>query len=435
MKLFQDRQFRYFCCFLIFFLLILFGSGAWLFSLQIDSAKEMLYTRENTMISVLLEQGVSEDVIAAAVANTESGERGTDYLSKIGRTGNTTANTLPEFTEFRKEAGRHMVSAAAWLSVFLTSGVFMFLWRRDRLYQKAESIMQQYIAGDFSCHLPQTSEGAVYQMFSSMDQLATILQARGETQQKEKEFLKSTISDISHQLKTPLAALTMYQEIIAGEPENPDTVKEFSAKMGVSLKRIKQLIVGESGSGKSTLLNCIGALDAPSSGSVTMEGNNLHTMKEEERTVFRRRNIGFIFQSFQLVSELTVEQNIIFPILLDYRKPNEQDVKEILDMLGLTERRNHFPHQLSGGQQQRVAIGRALITRPKLILADEPTGNLDSKNSQDVMDLLTQAARHYQQTILMITHNNNLTASVDRVLRVTDGVLTDLGGNANERLS
>jgi signal transduction histidine kinase len=242
MKLFQDRQFRYFCCFLIFFLLILFGSGAWLFSLQIDSAKEMLYTRENTMISVLLEQGVSEDVIAAAVANTESGERGTDYLSKIGRTGNTTANTLPEFTEFRKEARRHMVSAAAWLSVFLTSGVFMFLWRRDRLYQKAESIMQQYIAGDFSCHLPQTSEGAVYQMFSSMDQLATILQARGETQQKEKEFLKSTISDISHQLKTPLAALTMYQEIIAGEPENPDTVKEFSAKMGVSLKRIKQLI-------------------------------------------------------------------------------------------------------------------------------------------------------------------------------------------------
>ena len=242
MRLFLDKQIRYFCCFLILFLLVLFGSGAWLFSLQTDSAKEMLYTRENTMISVLLEQGVSEDVIAAAVANTESDERGTDYLSKIGRTGNTAANTLPEFTEFRKEAGRHMVAAAAWLSVFLMSGVFVFLRKRDRLYQRAEGIIQQYIAGDFSCHLPQTSEGAVYQMFSSMDQLATILQARGETQQKEKEFLKSTISDISHQLKTPLAALTMYQEIIAGEPENPDTVKEFSAKMGVSLKRIKQLI-------------------------------------------------------------------------------------------------------------------------------------------------------------------------------------------------
>lgn len=194
-------------------------------------------------------------------------------------------------------------------------------------------------------------------------------------------------------------------------------------------------VVGESGSGKSTLLNCIGALDVPTSGVITMDGNNLFGMKEEERTIFRRRNIGFIFQSFQLVSELTVEQNIAFPLLLDYRKPNTADMEEILELLGLTDRRNHLPSQLSGGQQQRVAIGRALITKPKLILADEPTGNLDSKNSQDVIDLLTKASRHYQQTILMITHNNSLTSMVDRVLRVTDGVLTDLGGNANEKLS
>lgn len=194
-------------------------------------------------------------------------------------------------------------------------------------------------------------------------------------------------------------------------------------------------IVGESGSGKSTLLNCIGALDVPTSGVIAMDGNNLFTMKEEERTIFRRRNIGFIFQSFQLVSELTVEQNIVFPLLLDYRKPKASDVEEILELLGLTERRNHLPSQLSGGQQQRAAIGRALITKPKLILADEPTGNLDSKNSQDVIDLLTKASRHYQQTILMITHNNSLTSMVDRVLRVIDGVLTDLGGNANEKLS
>lgn len=194
-------------------------------------------------------------------------------------------------------------------------------------------------------------------------------------------------------------------------------------------------IVGESGSGKSTLLNCIGALDVPTSGVIAMDGNNLFTMKEEERTIFRRRNIGFIFQSFQLVSELTVEQNIVFPLLLDYRKPKASDVEEILELLGLTDRRNHLPSQLSGGQQQRVAIGRALITKPKLILADEPTGNLDSKNSQDVIDLLTKASRHYQQTILMITHNNSLTSMVDRVLRVIDGVLTDLGGNANEKLS
>lgn len=194
-------------------------------------------------------------------------------------------------------------------------------------------------------------------------------------------------------------------------------------------------VVGESGSGKSTLLNCIGALDVPTSGVITIDGNNLFTMKEEERTIFRRRNIGFIFQSFQLVSELTVEQNIVFPLLLDYRKPKTSDVEELLELLGLTDRKNHLPGQLSGGQQQRAAIGRALITKPKVILADEPTGNLDSKNSQDVIGLLTKASRHYQQTILMITHNNSLTSMVDRVLRVIDGVLTDLGGNANEKLS
>lgn len=194
-------------------------------------------------------------------------------------------------------------------------------------------------------------------------------------------------------------------------------------------------IVGESGTGKSTLLNCVGALDTPTSGTILMDGQNLFSMKEEERTIFRRRNIGFIFQSFQLVSELNVEQNIMFPLLLDYRKPDPKEVDEILNLLGLTERRYHLPSQLSGGQQQRVAIGRALITKPKLILADEPTGNLDSKNSQDVMDMLIKASRQYQQTILLITHNKNLTVSVDRVFQVSDGVLTDLGGNENETLS
>lgn len=194
-------------------------------------------------------------------------------------------------------------------------------------------------------------------------------------------------------------------------------------------------VVGESGSGKSTLLNCIGALDSPTSGHIWVDGQDLFSMKEEQRTIFRRRNIGFIFQSFQLVPELNVEQNIAFPLLLDYRKPKKSDVDELLELLGLTERRYHLPSQLSGGQQQRVAIGRALITKPNLILADEPTGNLDSKNSQDVIALLTQASRRYQQTILMITHNKNLTASVDCVLRVSDGVLTDLGGKTDEALS
>ncbi|HJB82204.1 MAG TPA: ABC transporter ATP-binding protein [Candidatus Mediterraneibacter intestinavium] len=187
-------------------------------------------------------------------------------------------------------------------------------------------------------------------------------------------------------------------------------------------------VVGESGSGKSTLLNCVGGLDTPTAGKVLLDGQDLFAMKENRRTVFRRQNIGFIFQSFQLIPELNVEQNIIFPILLDYQKPDKRRVDEILEVLGLTERRHHLPGQLSGGQQQRVAIGRALIMRPMLVLADEPTGNLDSKNSQDVMDLLMKASRYYQQTILMITHNENLTANVDRVLKVRDGELSDLGG-------
>lgn len=189
-------------------------------------------------------------------------------------------------------------------------------------------------------------------------------------------------------------------------------------------------VVGESGSGKSTLLNCIGGLDTPTSGKIYINDEDLFAMKENKRTIFRRRHIGFIFQSFHLIPDLTVEQNIIFPLLLDYKKPDPQHVEEMLDILGLTDRRRHLPSQLSGGQQQRVAIGRALITRPTLVLADEPTGNLDSKNSQDVIDLLYKASRIYQQTILMITHNMNLTASADRVLQVRDGIIKDLGGTA-----
>ncbi len=143
-------------------------------------------------------------------------------------------------------------------------------------------------------------------------------------------------------------------------------------------------IVGTSGSGKSTLLNMMGGLDIPTSGKVKVRGKELSEMKDEQLTIFRRRNIGFIFQSFHLIPELDVEQNIIFPLLLDYRKPDKERVEEILEVLGLQNRRKHLPGQLSGGQQQRVAIGRALIMRPALVLADVPTGNLDSQSSRDV---------------------------------------------------
>ena len=186
-------------------------------------------------------------------------------------------------------------------------------------------------------------------------------------------------------------------------------------------------IVGESGSGKSTLLNMIGALDTPDSGKVTIGGKDIFAMNDSKLTVFRRRNIGFIFQAFNLVPELTVEQNIMFPVLLDYQKPDRKYLEELLTVLNLQERRNHLPSQLSGGQQQRVAIGRALITRPSLILADEPTGNLDTQNSSEVIALLKEASRKYEQTIIMITHNRSIAQSADRILQVADGVLTDLG--------
>jgi putative ABC transport system ATP-binding protein len=189
-------------------------------------------------------------------------------------------------------------------------------------------------------------------------------------------------------------------------------------------------IVGESGSGKSTLLNVVGALDTPTSGQIIIDGNNILSMKEEKLTLFRRRNIGFIFQAYNLIPELNVEQNIIFPLLLDYQKPNQQYVEELLDVLGLKDRRKHLPRQLSGGQQQRVAIGRALITKPMLILADEPTGNLDSKNSEEVISLLKTASQRYQQTIMMITHNTNSVYAADRVLQVSDGVVSDLGAKS-----
>jgi len=189
-------------------------------------------------------------------------------------------------------------------------------------------------------------------------------------------------------------------------------------------------VVGESGSGKSTLLNMIGALDTPTSGSVTIDGKEIFRINDEQLTIFRRRNIGFIFQAYNLIPELNVEQNIIFPLLLDYKKPDMAYVEEILAVLSLKDRRKHLPRQLSGGQQQRVAIGRALITRPMLILADEPTGNLDTQNSGEVISLLKTASKRYSQTIIMITHNRGIASTAERVLQVSDGVLTDLGGYA-----
>jgi len=189
-------------------------------------------------------------------------------------------------------------------------------------------------------------------------------------------------------------------------------------------------VIGPSGSGKSTLLNMIGALDYPTSGKVTIDGRDIGAMKEEELSIFRRRNIGFIFQAFNLVPELNVEENIVLPLLLDYRKPDKDYIDELLGILGLMDRKYHLPSQLSGGQQQRVAIGRALAAKPSIILADEPTGNLDSKNSKDVINLLKLSVNRYNQTLIMITHNHDYASYADRVLYVEDGIVKELGNGA-----
>ena len=180
-------------------------------------------------------------------------------------------------------------------------------------------------------------------------------------------------------------------------------------------------IVGSSGSGKTTLLNMLGALDRPDSGTVTIDGSELTAMSEEERTVFRRRKIGFVFQNYNLVPILSVYENIVLPLELDGQPPQADWISQVIDALGLTEKANAKPNTLSGGQQQRVAIARALAARPSLLLADEPTGNLDSKTGQDVMRLMLETSRQYHQTILLITHNDQIARMADRVFHLEDG--------------
>ena len=180
-------------------------------------------------------------------------------------------------------------------------------------------------------------------------------------------------------------------------------------------------IVGTSGSGKSTLLNMIGGLDVPTSGKVIVDGRDLSTLKDEQLTIFRRRKIGFIFQNYNLVPVLSVWENIIFPISLDGRKPDKNFIMQIVSLLGLQKKLDSLPNNLSGGQQQRVAIARALASKPSIILADEPTGNLDSKTSDDVIGLLKMTSQQFHQTIVMITHNPEIAAQADRVIRIEDG--------------
>ena len=180
-------------------------------------------------------------------------------------------------------------------------------------------------------------------------------------------------------------------------------------------------IVGASGSGKSTLLHMIGAVDRPTSGKIWLDGQDVFQQNNRELAIFRRRQVGLIYQFYNLIPVLTAEENITLPLLMDGRKPDQTHLEQILDMLGLKERRNHLPSQMSGGQQQRVSIGRAIFTSPQVILADEPTGNLDSKNSAEIMELFRRSNRELNQTILIITHDENIADQCDRIIVLSDG--------------
>lgn len=184
-------------------------------------------------------------------------------------------------------------------------------------------------------------------------------------------------------------------------------------------------VVGASGSGKSTLLHIMGGVDTPTSGKVIVDGKDITNLTDEQMSIFRRRKIGFVFQAYHLIPVLTVEENITMPILLDHRKPEKEYIEHIMELLGLQDRRHHLPNQLSGGQQQRTAIARALANRPSLILADEPTGALDSKNGTEVITLLQNSVKQLNQTLVLITHNIDLAREADRIVKIVDGEVVE----------
>ncbi len=203
-----------------------------------------------------------------------------------------------------------------------------------------------------------------------------------------------------------------------------DTKVDALKGINLSIKKGEFVaIVGPSGSGKSTLLHLLGGVDKPTSGKVYINDVDIYNLKEKDLSIFRRRNIGLIYQFYNLIPVLTAKENILLPAELDNKKVDNNYLDDLLKTLGLFERQNHLPNQLSGGQQQRTSIGRALINRPSIVLADEPTGNLDSKNSKEVLELIKLSVKKYNQTLIMITHDNNIALQADRVITIEDGII------------
>ena len=242
MSLLHDKYNRWYCIFIAALVPLLFLIVLTVIDTQTAAAKEMFLTHDNAIATSLLEEGVSKEVIATALMNTETDTTGNKFLAGIGLSNNTDIENLPYVSIVKNTTLISLFVMLFLWTLLLFLGTMLFLYHRERLYKKSENIIKDYIDGNYTVHLPQSNEGNIYQLLSSVDQLAAMLQAKNDTEQKTKEFLKNTISDISHQLKTPLSALVMYQEIIENEPDNPETVREFSLKSGTALKRIEQLI-------------------------------------------------------------------------------------------------------------------------------------------------------------------------------------------------
>lgn len=239
---FRDKQIKGYLIFMLFYSVLVLGVAIWFCKNQVSVAKSMYLEHDTAVVSAFLEQGVSEEVIANAISSTTINKDGIELLNTIGIRKETLSSLFPFLSQFQSHTFRSILTVTMIFIAILCGGTMFFIWIRSRLYSQAQNIVNSYINNDYSRHLPQNNEGEIYRLFASVEQLATMLQSKNETERRTKEFLKNTISDISHQLKTPLAALTMYQEIIDAEPDNVATVKEFSKKIDTALKRIEQLI-------------------------------------------------------------------------------------------------------------------------------------------------------------------------------------------------